>query len=81
MTLVSSTGSYVSKGGLICSVDVIAVGNCVPCMQLETTVFWSHVKAWRRKLSVRQKTNEGNKDGRYSALYCTTQRYRLELKR
>lgn len=81
MALVSSSGSYVSKGGLICSVDVIAVGNCALCMQLETTVFWSHVQAWRRKLSVRQKTNEGNKDGRCSTLYYTTQRYRSELKR
>jgi len=30
MVLVSSSGSFISKGGLICSVGVIAVGNCHP---------------------------------------------------
>ena len=54
-------------------------GKLPPCMQLESTLFWSHATAWRRKLSVRQKTNEGNKDGRCSTLCYTTQRYRSEL--
>jgi hypothetical protein len=54
-------------------------GKLPPCMQLESTVLWSHVRAWRRKLSVRQKTNEGNKDSRCSVLRYAAQRYRSEL--
>jgi len=54
-------------------------GKLPPCMQLESTVLWSHVRAWRRKLSVRQKANEDKKDGRCSTLCYTTQRYRSEL--
>ena len=80
MVLLFSSGNYVSKGSLICFVGVIAVGNCAPCMQLGTTVSWSHVKAWRRKLSMRQETNEGNKDGSCSALCCSTQQHISELK-
>lgn len=64
------------QGGLILFCWYNCCGKLPPCMQLESTVLWSHVSAWRRKLSVRQKTNEGNKDGRCSALCYAAQRYR-----
>jgi len=54
-------------------------GKLPPSMQLESTVLWSHVRAWRRKLCVRQKANEGKKNGRCSTLRCATQLYRSEL--
>ena len=74
MGVVSSSRIYVRKGGLISSVGVIAVGNCAPCLQLETTVSLSLVRAWRRKLSVRQKRNEGTKGAHCVAVCCTIQR-------
>ena len=74
MGVVSYSRIYVRKGGLISSVGVIAVGNCAPCLQLETTVSLSLVRAWRRKLSVRHKTNEGTKGAHCVTVYCTIQR-------